>query len=257
MTESVMLPSALSCAARGWPVFPCRPGEKTPATTHGCKDATTDATQIRAWWERTPNANVAIATGHPGPDVLDIDVKHGAPGWKSLNRLIRAELATGAGAYVKTPSGGLHLYFQGSDQHNGTLRAYGIDFRSRGGYVLGPPSVVDGRPYLLEEWRGVGGAVDWQAIRRFLQPPAPPRPAPQAAVSRDISGLVRWVAGLQEGGRNSGLFWAACRALESGVHDLEDLIDAAKTAGLDDREARRTVASAARRFGTNQGTTAA
>ena len=32
----------LACAQCGWPVFPCLPGQKIPATAHGYLDATTD-----------------------------------------------------------------------------------------------------------------------------------------------------------------------------------------------------------------------
>ena len=39
----------------------------------------------------------------------------------------------------------------------------------------------------------------------------------------------------------------ACRAAETGHGDLEDLVAAAVTAGLAEAEARRTVASAARK----------
>jgi hypothetical protein len=68
------LRAALAYATASWPVFPCIPGEKVPATSHGVKDATTDAAQIRAWWARNPGRNVAIATGAPGPDVLDVEL---------------------------------------------------------------------------------------------------------------------------------------------------------------------------------------
>src|SRR5579859_4487703 len=71
------LSQAMAYARRGWPVFPCQPGAKMPATRHGFRDATTDPQQIRWWWDRQPAANVAIATGAPGPDVLDVD-KHGS-----------------------------------------------------------------------------------------------------------------------------------------------------------------------------------
>ena len=76
---STIVRQALAYAACGWPVFPCQPGEKIPATTHGFRDATTDPGQITAWFTRHPDRNLAIATGAPGPDVLDVD-QHGPAG---------------------------------------------------------------------------------------------------------------------------------------------------------------------------------
>src|SRR5215472_645544 len=73
------LRQALAYARHGWPVFPCRPGQKIPATAHGFRDATTDEQQITAWFGRGQRWNLAIATGVPGPDVLDID-QHGPAG---------------------------------------------------------------------------------------------------------------------------------------------------------------------------------
>ena len=114
MTDAT-LRQALAYARRGWPVFPCLPGQKIPATTHGFRDATTDEQQITAWFTRHPGRNLAIATGAPGPDVLDVD-QHGpdGTGFPAYARLRRAGLLTGATAYVRTPSGGLHAYFTGT-----------------------------------------------------------------------------------------------------------------------------------------------
>ena len=47
-----LLAAALRYAAVGWPVFPCKPDSKEPATIHGFKDATTDPAVIEAWWRR-------------------------------------------------------------------------------------------------------------------------------------------------------------------------------------------------------------
>src|SRR5258707_3155457 len=76
---SPALTEALACAARGWPVFPCQPGRKLPATAHGYLDATTDTGQVTRWFTRHPHWNLAVATGAPGPDVLDVD-QHGPAG---------------------------------------------------------------------------------------------------------------------------------------------------------------------------------
>jgi len=238
-----VLAAALAYAAAGWPVFPARPGGKAPLTAHGFKDASTAPVVIRAWWDRWSDANVALATGQPGPDVLDVDQREDGGGWAALNRLKRAGLLAGAGALVSTPGGGLHVYFAGTAQRCGALPRHHLDFKAGGGYVLAPPSAVGGRAYQLLGHRPGTAALDWQAARRLLEPsPAPRRRAGRASPAR----LAAWVGQLPEGDRNAGLYWAACRAAESG-QDPGPLVVAAVAAGLPEAEAARTVASAERR----------
>jgi Bifunctional DNA primase/polymerase, N-terminal len=249
---------ALHTAAAGWPVLPCYPDNpdcptpgkcrecKAPLTPHGVLDATTDPATIRAWWRRWPTANVAIATGAPGPDVLDVDVKPAGNGWAAFNRLKTAGLLTGARMLVCTPSGGLHVYFQGTGQPSGSLIRAGhfIEMKATGGYVLAPPSRVHGKPYQLLDVREADGLLDWQAVRRLLDPPSA-LPVSRPGRTGGTAGLVAFVAGLTEGNRNNGLYWAACRMVEAGNTAGLDQLVAAST--LAEAEARRTVASAARR----------
>jgi hypothetical protein len=246
MTDAT-LRQALAFAARGWPVLPCQPCQKTPATRHGVRDATTDAGQITTWFGRHPDWNLAIATGAPGPDVLDVD-QHGKAGngYTVFRQLRAAGLLDGASAYVRTPSGGLHAYFTGTGQRNGHLPGCHLDFRSRGGYVLAPPSQIGGKPYQLVKALPGCGALDWDAVIRLLQPrresqrPRHPQPGRQ-----DLSSLARWVARQGEGNRNAGLFWAANRALDGDpAADLSPLAAAARHAGLGEREITRTLDSA-------------
>jgi hypothetical protein len=258
VTPAELLGQALAYAAAGWPVLPTRPDDsecqggpdcecKWPFPgTHGSRGASASPALIRAWWRRWPDANVAIATGAPGPDVLDVDVKPDGTGFPAFNRLKQAGLLAGAVALVRTPSGGLHAYYAGTAQPNGKLARHHLDFRGDGGYVLAPPSRVHGRAYeLLDHRPGTGGQIDWQAIKRLLDPPRPARRRGRRA--GDLTRLTAWVEHLNEGDRNDGLYWAACRAAETGHGDLDGLVDAAVTAGLSEAEARRTVASAARR----------
>ena len=243
-----VLQQALEYAARGWPVFPCLPGRKTPATARGHLDATTDPGRIRGWLAGRPGLNLAVATGHPGPDVLDIDSRPDGTGFPALGRLARAGLTRDAAAWVRTPGGGLHAYYTGTTQRSTRLPASHLDFKAAGGYVLVPPSQVAGRPYHVIRLTGQTGQLDWQQAAALLQPgsqhhqPRPPDRVPDA----DIIRLAGWVARLEEGNRNAGLFWAACRATETGRADLSDLAAAARHAGLSDREITATLASARR-----------
>ena len=249
MTDDPALRQALAYARRGWPVFPCQPGRKVPATRHGCKDATTDEQQITSWFGRHPGRNVAIATGAPGPDVLDVDV-HGPAGngYAALGRLHCAGLLEDAYGYVRTPSGGLHIYFTGTDQHCGHLAGHHVDFRSQGGYVLAPPSQVDGHLYLPWGTPGRQGTLSWERVCRALpSQPQRQRTDPRPAPDRDLDTLARWLARQPEGNRNAGLYWAANRALEADpAADLSPLADAARRAGLGDQEISRTLDSARR-----------
>ncbi len=58
---------------------------------------------------------------------------------------------------------------------------------------------------------------------------------------------MEWYQAEVEGNRNSGLFWAACRALEAGDEDAADeLAEVALSAGLGEEEVRKTLGSAHR-----------
>lgn len=247
-------------ASRAVPVFPCRPRGKEPLTPHGFEDATTDLARIEAWWKRWPEANIAMPTGPlSGFDVLDVDVRAKGSGWAALDRLRRADLLRGAVRTVKTPSGGLHIYFPASGHGCGSIAGQFLDFKADGGYVLLPPSYVvaqnggcryQGAYEEVDARPSAGGKpLNWRVCRDLLAPPRvriEPRPA-----GGDGRFLTAWLQRQGEGNRNNGLFWAACRALESGS-DLVDLVDAAVAAGLRRNEAERTVASALRHRGVSR-----
>jgi hypothetical protein len=255
--DSAAMAQALAYARHGWPVFPCKPGRKEPDTPHGFKDATTDPDLITAWWTAVPGRNVAIATGAPGPDVLDVDVRPGGSGYPALRQLKRAGLLEGSLAIVATPGSGLHAYYSGTGQCSGRLPGCHLDFKATGGYVLAQPSAVGGRRYRLV-WHQLGrqaaaGRLDWAAAAALLDPPQRKPQAARRPGHADATRLAAWVARLPEGNRNAGLFWAACRAAETGHPGaLDALAEAAETAGLPEQEIRRTIASARRNAGHRQ-----
>ena len=65
-----MYDAAIEYAKKGFAVFPLKYRDKVPLTRNGCKDATTDAAQIKAWWQKYPNANIGLAS-------TEISRKHG------------------------------------------------------------------------------------------------------------------------------------------------------------------------------------
>jgi hypothetical protein len=112
--------------------------------------------------------------------------------------------------------------------------------------VVAPPSHVNGRHYELIKRADGHGELNWAAVARLLEPEPQQRPRRSDDRPTDAHRLAEWMAHQQEGNRNDGLFWAANRALETGLTDLEELADAARRTGLEEREIARTLASARR-----------
>jgi hypothetical protein len=255
------LPAAAVAYARaGLLVFPCVAGEKRPLTEHGFTDASTDAVRVAAWWRRWPQANVGLASGRPGGfDVLDIDVHPGGSGFPALRRARQAGLADGWAVLVRSPSGGVHLYFPVDperEQRSWAIPRAHVDFRGAGGYVIAPPSQVmdehgGGRGYRLIATGRDPQPVAAGELRRLLDPP---RPHPRVRPGIGLAGgsgerLGAWLAAQPEGNRNRALFWAACRQAEAGVPQDEARLvlgSAAGRTGLGEREIDATLSSAYR-----------
>ncbi len=141
---------ALTYASRGWTVFPCK--GKVPLTTHGYKNAAKDADAVRQMFAEHRNANIGMATGKiSGIFVLDIDVKNGAGGIESLAGLEREFGELPHTVESITWSGGRHIFFRCPEKGVGCKTGVrpGMDVKGDGGYVILPPSVIEGRSY---EW---------------------------------------------------------------------------------------------------------
>src|SRR6266436_5390437 len=154
-----ILAAALEYAAKGIPVFPCKRTDKSPLTTHGHKDATTDRVQIREWWIKWPEAMIGIPTGTAsGIDVLDLDVKKGKngfaaiPDWQTRSAIIVRTPTDPSKHTEGAPSEGGHLWFRSEGSINGTTSsiAIGVDTKGEGGYVIGPPSMNGFGTYRFE-----------------------------------------------------------------------------------------------------------
>ena len=261
--------AALVFARAGIPVFPCITEGKRPLTRAGFHDASCDVDLVRAWWSRWPNANIGMPTGGTsGIDVVDIDVAGEASGFSAFDRAATAGLVDGELARIRTPSGGLHLYFPAEpsrSQRCWQAAAAHIDFRGAGGYVLVPPSMLAserGRVAyrLLSLSAANARPVDAESLRHFIDP-RPVRSAERlrASNSPDPDRLATWVSRLQEGERNHGLFWAACRLAEAGFtsSDVEAALGpVAGSIGLPEWEVVTTIRSAVRQAATVTAATA-
>ncbi|MCY0924803.1 bifunctional DNA primase/polymerase [Streptomyces sp. H27-H1] len=192
-----LLAEALSLAARGWPLFPLRPGSKTPALhsaercprTEGCADghlkweqrATTDQDAIVRCWTHKPY-NIGLATGPAGLIVIDLDTpkpnsSQDAPGGAETFTALceRAGQAVPTTYRTRTPSDGAHLYFTAPAgiRLGNTAGKLGplIDTRAAGGYVVAPGSSIPAGMYEVTDPAPVAELPGWLLL--LLQPPAP------------------------------------------------------------------------------------
>ena len=148
MTDDPTLRQALAYARRGWPVFPCQPGQKIPATPHGYRDATTDPEQITAWFSRHPGLQPGHRHRLPRP--RRPGRRPARPGRRRVRRAHPAPRRRAAGRRRRLrphPQRRHARLLHRHPQRNGHLPAHHLDFRSPGGYVLAPPSQVGGKPY--------------------------------------------------------------------------------------------------------------
>jgi hypothetical protein len=197
---------------------------------------------------------------------VDIDVRRTGDGHEALEAAAGQADTDGWAFMVRTPSGGLHLYFPADParpQSSWVCAAAHVDFRGAGGYIIAPPSaitLVDGERvgYRLIETGHGPGPVDAARLRDALDPQAAARrlaarvhrPIPSASDPQARAvGLVRFVATRGEGERNHALFWAFCRLAETGWEPdraWAALAPAALQAGLLDREITGVIRSAYR-----------
>ncbi|MEU6481242.1 bifunctional DNA primase/polymerase [Streptomyces sp. NPDC047017] len=228
---------------------------------HGVHDATTDPARVRELFAAAPWATgYGIACGLPPYHLIgiDLDTKPGTDAPAALRVLARRHGFTlPATVVVLTPSGGRHLWLSGPPDtvvpNSAGRLAPGIDIRGAGGYLVGPGSRTTHGTYTLTPGTAhLPPAPCPPPLLHLLLPPSPrphhPLPLPLSAAARHGQGLVRFVLDAHEGQRNTRLFWAACRAYESGLGPTlaAPLLAAALHTGLPEPEAHATLDSAAR-----------
>lgn len=214
---SPCLDAALRYLARGWSTIAAVPhGKRALVPWRRYQEEAPAGQDLRAWFARSPDANVAIVTGAvSGLVVLDVDPGHG--GEESLAAIEARHGRLPATIEARTGGGGRHLYFAhpGGDVRNRAGLAPGLDLRGDGGMVVAPPSIhPNGQPYRWREGRapgevGLAPMPVWLLEPRFG---AEDRPGHSLAHWRD---LVR--AGVEAGRRNATLASFSGHLLWHGV----------------------------------------
>ncbi|TVL87804.1 bifunctional DNA primase/polymerase [Streptomyces sp. SAJ15] len=198
---------------------------------HGFHAATLDTARINAWWGTHPALGVGVACGPAELIVIDIDAHRAAlpgrdrilPGIPIGDHINLTGLSTGfhtlavlaalrqqpspaedtSTLRVRTPSGGLHIWYR-TDQPRrwlcsagssaGRALAWQVDVRAHGGYIIAPGTITRAgtytalpgatEPALLPGWL----AHDLQRTGHLQAPAVPtPRPVPPRAAQAVIA----------------------------------------------------------------------
>jgi hypothetical protein len=107
--------------------------------------------QVANWAEKSPTANVGLKTGECSRlTVVDVD--------DLAQRDTVIEVCGPSPLEVRTPRGGVHIYYQHQGERNRCGILSGVDVRGEGGQVVVPPSIRDdATPYRF-------AANDWFAL---------------------------------------------------------------------------------------------
>ncbi|MFH8533976.1 bifunctional DNA primase/polymerase [Streptomyces tendae] len=212
----------------------CRAAAHTPSECpclatgrwcHGFHAATLDQRRITEWWGAHPEFGVGVACGPADLVVIDIDAHTTQPptrdrilpgipigeqvdltglanGFHTLAVLAalrgrRSPAEDSSTLRVRTPSGGLHVWYRAADHRHwrcssgsssGTALAWQVDVRAHGGYIVAPGTTTrDGTYVPVDDIREPSVLPLWlaQELERTGHLPAPgipaPRPVPQRA----------------------------------------------------------------------------
>jgi hypothetical protein len=173
---------ALALARLGFRIFPLRPGTKEPYRTEGWKAImTTDEPRIKEWFAARSDMNYAVVCD-PYHVILDPDEgltkqgrkKEGTAHFRRAEEealgFVEQSIFDGT-LRVRTPKGGVHLYFNASHGYANSVSTViqDVDVRGPDGYVVGPGcatfddpehNTVEGE-YVIETDCAIADLPDW------------------------------------------------------------------------------------------------
>lgn len=206
---------AVAYATAGLQVFPLN-ADKTPKTSSGMKDGTTNVEQVAAWWNQYPDALIGCRIP-PDVVVIDVDPKHnGMSTWKLLKETF-GELPLTRSHKSGRNDGGGHLWFKRPDgklsirplnrwaKEHGTGEAAGkhnwvagVDLLHHGHrYSVLPPSPhpTTGAPYRWVEGRDLSiepaDMPGWLSALITEQPEPVLTPAPRIS-HLEVDSIADW-----------------------------------------------------------------
>jgi P4 family phage/plasmid primase-like protien len=129
--------------------------DKRPILPGWQRASTNDPADVRRWLgeRRFAGANIGVHAERSGLVIVDLDVrpdKNGIDSWLELSHGWEPDTFT-----VRTPTGGLHYYFEAPEgvrlANTAGKLGKGIDTRSSG-YAVAPPSVTTAGEYMVTNW---------------------------------------------------------------------------------------------------------
>lgn len=201
-------------------VFPLEANRKKPEITEWETKATKDPQQIQKWAQIFPDCNWGVACGPSNLIVLDSDMKNEIDGPQKI-------LETGneipQTLTIRTPSGGLHRYYQGQGG-NRVRFLQNNDTRGRGGYVVAPFSKIGGNVYTIIDPAPIAHSPAWlsniakPATKAEDQTPVTELDLPEN-VSRADAFLQKAPVSIEGDGGDETAFKTAARLRDLGISD--------------------------------------
>ncbi|MER6557459.1 bifunctional DNA primase/polymerase [Streptomyces sp. NPDC001027] len=241
---------------------------------HGFHAATLDQRRITKWWDTHPEFGVGVACGPASLVIIDIDAHPTQP--PSRDRILPgipiaddidltglangfhtlAVLAALRGQpnpaddvttlRVRTPSGGMHVWYRAADNRRwncsagssqGRALAWQVDVRAHGGYIVAPGTTTrDGTYTPVDSVREPSVLPTWlaQELERTGHLPAPSVPAPRPVPPRAQQAILAAGGGRDRTQRMLASVLApieACGQVSEGAGFSDTLNRAAYTLG--------------------------
>jgi hypothetical protein len=190
------LPDPVAVVNRGLAVFLLPPGGRRPTTRDWQRNCINDPNVLRQLW--APGNNIDVGCRASNLVGIDLDRRDDADGIATFEALCAAHSQSWPHTLtVRTPHGGLHLYFRAPASHpigstsGGHSRfGPGIDTRGPGrhlgGYLIGPGSIVDAIPYTVMRDTAIQDLPAWLAylLTMMSKPDRETEPCPGKGPSK-------------------------------------------------------------------------